>query len=147
MISYILQIKDRHNGNILINDKGHLIHIDFGFIFDISPANNLRFESANFKLTIEMIQIMGGSKHSEAFNYYVNLTIKGFLAMRNYFEHIYNTINLMLASSLPCFLKNSMKNLVARFVLEKNDIEAAKYMRDIIYDAYDKFTTRWYDEI
>lgn len=67
MISYILQIKDRHNGNILINDKGHLIHIDFGFIFDISPANNLRFESANFKLTSEMILIMGGSKDSEAF--------------------------------------------------------------------------------
>ena len=67
MISYILQIKDRHNGNILINDKGHLIHIDFGFIFDISPAKNLKFESANFKLTSEMIQIMGGSKDSEAF--------------------------------------------------------------------------------
>ncbi|KAL4463226.1 hypothetical protein ABPG74_007227 [Tetrahymena malaccensis] len=147
VISYILQIKDRHNGNILINDKGHIIHIDFGFIFDISPANNLRFESANFKLTKEMIQIMGGSKDSEAFQYYVNLTIKGFLTMRNYFEHIYNTIRLMVASSLPCFLKNSMKNLVSRFVLDKNDIEAAKYMRNIIYDAYDKFTTRWYDDI
>lgn len=49
--------------------------------------------------------------------------------MRNYFEQIYNTISLMLASSLPCFLKNSMKHLVARFVLNKNDIEAAKYMR------------------
>lgn len=53
----------------------------------------------------------------------------------------------MLASSLPCFLKDSMKHLISRFVLEKNDIEAAKYMRGIIYDAYDKFTTRMYDEI
>ena len=51
IISFILQIKDRHNGNILINDKGYLVHIDFGFIFDISPAKNLRFERANFKLT------------------------------------------------------------------------------------------------
>lgn len=51
----------------MINNKGHLIHIDFGFIFDISPAGNMKFERANFKLTKEMIKIMGGSKNSEAF--------------------------------------------------------------------------------
>ncbi len=51
---------NRHNGNILIDKRGHIIHIDFGFIFSINPGN-ISFESAPFKLTtvITLIEIKG----------------------------------------------------------------------------------------
>ncbi|ETO26148.1 phosphatidylinositol 4-kinase, partial [Reticulomyxa filosa] len=62
LVCYFLQVKDRHNGNILIDNEGRIIHIDFGFIMSNSPGGNFGFESAPFKLTEEFIQVMGGEK-------------------------------------------------------------------------------------
>ena len=56
---YLFQIKDRHNGNILLDKNGALVHIDFGFLLTSSPAN-AGFETAPFKLTPEYVEVLGG---------------------------------------------------------------------------------------
>lgn len=57
IIMYVLQAKDRHNGNMLIDSEGHVVHIDFGFMISNSPGN-MSFETAPFKLTREFLEVM-----------------------------------------------------------------------------------------
>lgn len=78
---YFLQIKDRHNGNIMIDSEGHVVHIDFGFILGIAPGGRFSLETAPFKLTAEMVEAMGGTQ-SEYFKAYVIFLIQGFLALQ-----------------------------------------------------------------
>ena len=58
LICWLFQVKDRHNGNILIDLKGHLIHIDFGFFLCNAPGRLLAVESAPFKLTEEYVELL-----------------------------------------------------------------------------------------
>ena len=146
IISYILQIKDRHNGNILIDKYGHLIHIDFGFIFDISPGGNMKFERAAFKLTKEMLKIMEGTE-SEAYSTFVDLTVRAFLACRDYMDKLLDPVVLMFSSGLDCFRENSIANFIERFKLDMSEEEAANYMREQIKVAEDNWRTNVYDFI
>ena len=59
LISYFLQIKDRHNENILIDNKGRIMHIDFGFVLGASPGG-INIEKSNMKLTKDFVEILGG---------------------------------------------------------------------------------------
>lgn len=59
IMTYVLKLKDRHNGNILIDMDGSIIHIDFGFILGLAPGN-INFEKSPFKFTTEYLDFMGG---------------------------------------------------------------------------------------
>ncbi|EDU45476.1 TEL1 Phosphatidylinositol kinase and protein kinase of the PI-3 kinase family [Pyrenophora tritici-repentis] len=149
VISFLLQFKDRHNGNIMIDDAGHIIHIDFGFCFDIAPGG-IKFERAPFKLTAEMIAVMSGKNAanaytSQAYRWFEELTVKAFLASRQHCDHLCHVVQVMLDSGLPCFKPESMKNFRDRFVLERSEREAADYMRGLIEKSRGSYSTGTYD--
>ena len=144
--SYILQIKDRHNGNILIDGEGHLLHIDFGFILSISPAGNMRFERPDFKMTTEMTELMG-SETSEPFRYFQELVIKGFVLVREYAPELITMVDMMKSSGYTCFKPDTLSNLQSRFFIEKSLPKVANKMQSKIYWANNSIFTNWYDRI
>ncbi|KAG0035842.1 phosphatidylinositol-4- kinase [Podila clonocystis] len=150
VISYLLQFKDRHNGNIMIDDEGHIIHIDFGFILDISPGG-INFESSPFKLTTEMVQIMGMTVEDQGYRWFCELCVKAYLACRPYAEQIIQMVALMLESGLPCFRGETVKRLRSRFQLDRSERAAADFMKEkvdeshlnrrtVLYDSFQKAT-------
>ncbi len=147
VVCYLLQIKDRHNANIMINSAGHLIHIDFGFLFDISPGKNIGFERAGFKINDEMVELIGddGSHTTPLFLWFVELCIRGYLVCREHMDEIIAIIELSSNSNLPCFLPQTMNNLRSRFVPEQSTTEAAQHMKERVIHACSTWTTNAYD--
>ncbi|XP_057436826.1 phosphatidylinositol 4-kinase alpha 1 [Lotus japonicus] len=148
--SLLLQPKDRHNGNLLFDNVGRLVHIDFGFILETSPGGNMRFESAHFKLSHEMTQLLdpSGVMKSDTWSQFLSLCVKGYLCARRHMDGIITTVALMLDSGLPCFSRGDpIGNLRKRFHPEMSEREAANFMTHVCKDAYNKWTTAGYDLI
>ncbi|CAG9534352.1 unnamed protein product [Cercopithifilaria johnstoni] len=143
---YFLQVKDRHNGNILLDSEGHLIHIDFGYILSISPKN-LGFETSPFKLTREMVDVMGGVD-SDMFGYYKILILKGLLATRKHYEQIISIVEIMInGSQLPCFRggSNTVRLLKDRFHMNYTEEQLRMLVDVMVEQSLDSITTRLYD--
>ena len=148
LICYYLKIKDRHNGNILIDMYGNLIHIDFGFILGISPGG-INFENAPFKLTKEYVEIMGGID-SLYYQMYKDLMVKGMIISKKYVDNIINIAEIMSkGSKMPCFFKKNKEDIFQkfreRFYEDKKDEEFIKIVDDMVNLSYDNFRTNQYD--
>lgn len=145
VISFLLQFKDRHNGNIMLDDAGHILHIDFGFCFDIAPGG-VRFERAPFKLTQEMVAVMGGSADHQAYKWFEELSIKAFLASRQHVDKLAQMVMLMMDSGLPCFKPETITHFRDRFVLDKSEPAAADFMKELVRKSHASYSTKGYDQ-
>merc|ERR1711916_173475 len=91
LFTHFAQVKDRHNGNIMIDSVGRILHIDYGFFYSNSPGRNMGFETAPFKFLSDFVEVMGGLE-SDMFRYFSMLMFKGFLALR---KHHHDLVTFM----------------------------------------------------
>lgn len=149
VISYLLQIKDRHNGNLMISRKGELVHIDFGFLLTSSPGG-WNFESAPFKLSQDLIDVMDGVD-SDAFNYYKVLVFLGADAVRRKARDIISLLAVMSAyNSMPCFgsdpglAVNQLRDRLSLDLSSKSSFPM--FVKNLISTSADNWRTRRYDQ-
>ncbi|XP_036411441.1 phosphatidylinositol 4-kinase beta-like isoform X1 [Megalops cyprinoides] len=145
LICYLLQVKDRHNGNILLDSEGHIIHIDFGFILSSSPRN-LGFETSAFKLTSESVDVMGGLD-GDMFIYYKMLMLQGLIAARKHMEKVVQIVEIMQQGShLPCFHGSStIRNLKERFHMNLTEEQLQVLVEQMVDGSMRSITTKLYD--
>ncbi|KAI5779755.1 kinase-like domain-containing protein [Geopyxis carbonaria] len=148
VICYVLQLKDRHNGNVLIDNQGHIIHIDFGFMLSNSPGS-VGFESAPFKLTQEYVDVLGGPT-SPQFENFRSLCKQAFQALRKSADNLILLVELMgRESRMPCFASGmtyATQQLRARFQLQLSEDEAAAFFDVLIQKSMGSYFTRMYDQ-
>jgi len=149
IVCYLLQIKDRHNGNILLDNKGHLIHIDFGFFFLSSPGKNSGFESAPFKLTRDFMEVMDGS-NSHTFAKFREICCQTFLELRRNCFQITLLVQMLSNGNedLDCFRGKpeiAAHGLQERFRLDLSDKACVEFVNNLIDNSAENWTTTWYD--
>lgn len=144
LICFLLQIKDRHNGNILLSEEGRLIHIDFGFIFDSSPGN-INLEAYSFKMSDYFLLKLGGIK-SEPFENLREIFVRGLLVTR---KNIGKFIKILRYLFEERGIKNKNLNSIfkfqKRFFIKAKDEEIIKYSLDLFKESIENWKTKQYD--
>ena len=123
----------------MIDRAGHIIHIDYGFMFQNNPGN-VNFEAAPFKLTQEYVDLMDGLD-SDKFEFFKSLIVRGFIEIRKNLDELLSIITIMSKdSNMPCFLRHDTlaKEITDR--LTAKNLEKTK--RNEYYELAERLTTQ-----
>eukprot|EP00903_Cladosiphon_okamuranus_P005725 g5683.t1 len=149
VVSYLLRIKDRHNGNVMLDSDGHIVHIDFGFVLGSAPGNQFSMERAAFKFTAEYLEVLGG-KDSPVYEEFIVMFCKGLAAARKYATVTVTMIEIMMfQSEFPCFEymgDAALTGFKKRLMLGAKDSDVAKRARRMVHKACSHWGTRFYDK-
>jgi len=114
-----------------------------------APGGSFSFETAPFKLTAEMVEVLGG-RSSADFEYFSDLCARGALAVRKHAETLYALVETMSThSKMPCFAGGAaapLAGLRERLFLNMTEDKVRPAVQSMIQRAYDHFGTNKYDQ-
>eukprot|EP00759_Apiculatamorpha_spiralis_P026084 PhF_6_TR29249/c0_g1_i1/m.42812/K19801/PI4KB; phosphatidylinositol 4-kinase B len=143
VVCYLLQIRDRHNGNILLRRDGTVVHIDFGFLLTTSPGG-WNFENVPFKLVEEYVEVMG----NDGFAFFKLLVYMGLHALRRHSARIVSLVEMADVRCMPCLgvdTRSAVQGLRDRFMVSVTEAEFMRKVKDMINLSLDNWRTRSYD--
>lgn len=135
----------------MIDTRGHIMHIDFGFVMGMAPGNEFSMERAPFKLTKEYVEVMGGYD-SDCYKEYERLVVEGFKEARKNSQIALGLVEIMMyRSRYPCFTGKygngiSLKRFEQRLMLNVPDSQIEKRAKALIARSYDHWGTNLYDK-
>jgi len=145
--TFVLGIGDRHNGNIMVTESGHLFHIDFGhFLGNFKTKFGIRRERAAFVCTPEMVFVMGGKqwRQSKLFQLFKRCCSRSFRILRAHANLLENLFLLMVAAGMPELLnERDIDYLKEKFHL---DVDTSKAVEKL-YEELDKSIESTYRRI
>ena len=98
LLCYMLGVGDRNLHNILIDEHGNMVHVDFTYILGYDP----KFETSEMKITKGMVDMLGGAK-SEGFQAFQQFCSDGFAKIREW-SNLWFILLTYLAKSNPPIL-------------------------------------------
>lgn len=107
--TYVLGIGDRHPGNIMISNSGHLFHIDFGhFLGNFKSKYGINRERAPFVFTPAMAYIMSRTSVAGAtYKDFERMCCEAYNMLRRRASLFINLFILMVPASMPELLNKS----------------------------------------
>ena len=151
VVMWILKLRDRHNGNLMLDEQGHFFHIDFGFCLGHSTGKGIggMVECSNFKLTNEYIEVLDG-KGSEVFERYCKGCVAAMKASHEHAATILSMVEIVgTRSGFPCFgvvpVKKVIKGLKKRLFMDKRSEEVEAEYRKVVMKAAGHWGSRKYD--
>lgn len=139
LATYILQIKDRHNGNILIDTHGHIVHVDFGFILGLHPGFYC-VEAAPFKFSKEYFDLL------EDLDEFKVLFLQGFAALQKHSDRLCRILEMISENSdVECINMRELANLRDRLRPDLDARETEDHVLLLINRSFNSMTTGLYD--